>query len=697
MLTSQNFSESLSQKLSQTELPVNYQQRANIINTMIESSASSLVRMKTIKTDYAKRWYNQTLKNLKKLRDDAEMAANLNGRDVDWKRYRQARNLYNRRLNESKNADLRSMIMNCNGDQKKLWRQLKNFIDCSDPLPSCIVFNGESVTDSSDLANRLNQFFVNSIKEIKQSIPFVSYLSDITEYEITPWNEFMLVNEAMVRRVVQDMRSKSGMNNVNKNVVGFAIDAEIDLILDFFNDSLIQGVVPDSGKFTVVVPIPKVKGTTKPDEIRPVNTCPTLYKVLEILVKEQLYDHIKQNQLIDPCQSAYVEKHSCETAINYVLNNWIEMREQKMNIVAVFLDLSRAFETVDRAILIDIMGSNGIGGTVLNWFKSWLSNRKQYMKCNETLSDPIDVENGVPQGTPLSALFFIMYINLIVKRLRFCKMKLFADDCLIWFSCSDFDDAMQKMNEDLERISQLLKMLKLKLNVKKTKFMIFHGRNEQVDMKLEIDNTEIERVDSFKYLGVLIDDRLDFNSHCDYTTKKMAKKVNFIGRIRNKIDSKTALLLFKSIIVPHYDYCASILFLLNKTQINLIQMIQNRALRIILKAKRDTSTSWMHEKLNLMTVNQRIHFNVMILMFKAKKSLLPPYICNQLVSVSNVQPYQLRNNSSLRPPSRFSQLGQRSLLYKGVTLFNTMKDSVRIDQNIKDFKSELMIYVKEKF
>lgn len=168
----------------------------------------------------------------------------------------------------------------------------------------------------------------------------------------------------------------------------------------------------------MITPIPKVKGTTNLSELRPVHICPTIDKVIESLVKEQLYDHIHLNNLIDSCQSTYLERHLCETALNFVINNCIELRTRKMSIIAVFLDLSRAFETVDRLLLLDMLELNGIGGTVLKWFDSWLIRRKKFVKCNDTLSEPIDVVNGVPQGMPLAALPFILYLNMIVRRLR---------------------------------------------------------------------------------------------------------------------------------------------------------------------------------------------------------------------------------------------------------------------------------------
>ena len=140
------------------------------------------------------------------------------------------------------------------------------------------------------------------------------------------------------------------------------------------------------------------------------------------------------------------------------------------------------------------------------------------------MSNPLHVNDGIPQGTPLSSVLFNLYINLIIGCVLFCEIKLFADDCLIWIAADDIDDAIRKIMSDLYRISCLLQRLKLKLNSLKTKFMIIGDSNSNNNVIVSIDGQPIERVNKIKYLGVIIDDRLTFKDHCEYIAKKMSKK-----------------------------------------------------------------------------------------------------------------------------------------------------------------------------
>ena len=194
---------------------------------------------------------------------------------------------------------------------------------------------------------------------------------------------------------------------------------------------------------------------------------------------------------------------------------------------------------------------------------------------------------GVPQGTPLSCLLFILYINAIVSVTLHCKISLFADDTLLWISADSLHDAISKINADLARITRFLKMLKLKLNVQKTKAMIINCRQE-VNQPILIDGQAFEVVDSMKYLGVTVDNQLTFSENIKYISNKIAKKVALMGRLKRKVDRDTMLTLFKTTCTPHFDYCPSILLLASDSQFQQLQVLMNKALRIIENADRRT-------------------------------------------------------------------------------------------------------------
>lgn len=317
-LTSESFRNLFQQNFSPNYDINDIQIAAKQLTDALDMSAMSLVRKKNICVSYSKRWFGAELRELRTRRNDANRRATILNDDASWQEYRRVRNEYNRKLKENKDQDLRSLIVEAQSDQKKLWRHLKSFIDNRDKLPDCVAFNDVILTDSRMIANKLNEFFKNSIDELKVTIPHIPYLSDITERQIRPWSTFGRMSEATVHRLLNNFKSKSGINNVNKQVLMDAMYVYPQDIVNVFNKSLDSGIFPGEWKFTIVTPIPKIKGTVKPEELRPINSCHIIDKTIQSHVKEELERHIAANNLLDSNQSAYRAKHSCETALNLV-------------------------------------------------------------------------------------------------------------------------------------------------------------------------------------------------------------------------------------------------------------------------------------------------------------------------------------------------------------------------------------------
>ena len=371
--------------------------------------------------------------------------------------------------------------------------------------------------------------------------------------------------------------------------------------------------------------------------------------------------------------------------MNLILIDWKQAQEKRKVVVAVFLDFKRAFETIDREILCKVLEGYGIKGTVLKWFRSWLSSRRQYTRFGDASSASTQNDYGVPQGTPLSCLMFILYINSFVNVPLYCNISLFADDTLLWVTAENLEDAIMMINSDLERITSFLKMLKLKLNVKKTKAMIINDRRGTT-FDIVVEGETIEIVQSMKYLGVIVDYKLTFAENVEHIAKKISKKVSLMARIKSKTDRETRLTLFKTIVTPHVDFCSTILLLATDTQIHQLQLLMNKALRIIENGDRRA----------LLDIKQRIYYNVLMLIYRAQNLMLPDYICRHFKLLSETQPYQLRTNHHLRPPTCTSGALQNSFMYKGAMIYNDMIQKTKVDANASEteYRKAVKTYVK---
>lgn len=313
----------------------------------------------------------------------------------------------------------------------------------------------------------------------------------------------------------------------------------------------------------------------KIEEYRHINTLPCFEKILEKVAYKQLCAYIMENDILCMEQSGFRNDHSCESALNYVIDDWKIALGNHESIVTVFLDFQKAFETIDRKLMIHKLKAYGIGDLAIQWIESYLSDRTQRVKINNILSNAVYNNIGVPQGSVLGPLLFIIYINDLKNCLLFSKIKFFADDTLIYICSKNTEEASEKLNHDLQKLYKKINQNKLKLNVQKTKLMLI-SKKKNIDnstINIYINNEKLIPVDQVKYLGVIIDKDLNFKDNCNYVIRKMAHKTNILRRIGKKLNMQQKIYVYKTIVEAHLHYCSSILFLANETDLQRIQKI----------------------------------------------------------------------------------------------------------------------------
>lgn len=207
---------------------------------------------------------------------------------------------------------------------------------------------------------------------------------------------------------------------------------------------------------SIIIPIPKVSSSKKAEDYRPINILPIYEKVLEIIVKNQLDEYLNQNKILIDEQSGFRVNYSCEIALQNTLIRWRDSMDNSEMVGIVFLDFKWVFETVNRKLLLRKLDKYGVKGTAYKWFESYLSNRKQQVKYGSTTSATKDTIHGIPQGSVLGPLLLIMYINYLIKAVRYCSCKMFADDTIIYVNGEDSSEIERKLNCDLSNIVKWL-------------------------------------------------------------------------------------------------------------------------------------------------------------------------------------------------------------------------------------------------
>ena len=665
-----------------------------------------------------KPWFNGSVVESQKRRDDAYVKAQLTNKDEDWSIYKVNRNNFVTHLRSEKQKFYLDKIDSNRHDSREMWKTLKQVIDEHKNVSNLhssrpISFEADSSEVNVNVANKFNKYFVNSINNIVNSIEepelVLPDMKDCTKENSDLLDSFKPITLEQLKTVIFSLPSKKGTNEgISMEVIKKTFWRCGHALLNIINMSIVTGEVPMNWLLSEIVPIPKISKANTPEEFRPINMLPAYEKILEKVIYNQLLEYVYDSDILHQNQSGFRRGHSCETAIQLVMEKWLKDLEDGNIIVAVFLDFKRAFETINRVRLLHKLSNYGIRGNALKWFRSYLTGRRQVTRyCNER-SDEAYINYGVPQGSVLGPLLFILYINDIFNvnqdELRIF-INLFADDTLVSFTGNCLKDACTLLNCFLKRLLDWLRSNKLKLNVNKTKCMLITTSkvvknrilSENPVQDIMVDGTSIEFVNEFKYVGIVIDEHLSLKNNVNYVIKKMSKKIGFLARASKFLSYHTRLLIFKCIILPHLDYCSTMLWGVDNVSLDALQRLQSKGLKIVLKCDRFTPTKEVLERVNMLSVKQRITLNVLVFVHKLEQGILPEYLCKMIHhNKSNCRP-NLRNNNHLSIARRKTVRSMHSIFYSGLRLYNEVEPDIKNTKDTHKFKENCLAFVTMRF
>ena len=363
----------------------------------------------------------------------------------------------------------------------------------------------------------------------------------------------------------------------------------------------------------------------------------------------------------------------------------------------LFLDLRKAFDTVNHEILLQKLVNMGVHVETVQWFRSYLEGRSQVTKVNGTMSQSAFVTCGVPQGSILGPLLFLIYINDLPFALQNYKINLYADDTAITVSEKDPNILAEKLNNAMKIISNWFNCNKLSLNHKKSKIMFFGTRPQLAklsEVKVYAGQSELERVDRFKYLGVMLDSALTFSHHVEYLKSKTLSKIGLLGKAGYFVDHNTSIMLYKTLILPYFDYCDYVYHCLNQKDCYTLQKLQNCSLRQILKCDKLSSTIHMHNECEIEMLDKRRDRHVSQEMYRAIHGMAPRNIQNMFKHVQDTHNVNTRskNNEQLYIPRCRLEVSKRNFRYRGVHNWNPLPLAIRNAPTFTHFKTSCMNY-----
>ncbi|KAL9960121.1 hypothetical protein ACROYT_G033530 [Oculina patagonica] len=357
-------------------------------------------------------------------------------------------------------------------------------------------------------------------------------------------------------------KKATGLDNLPPGLLKDAAEVITKPLIFIINLSLATGVVPTDWKVAKVIPLFKSGSTAEIDNYRPISILSTLSKILERAVYKQVVTHLERNGLISEHQFGLRSNRSTELAVTLFTDLIRKEAGGGKATGAVFIDLTKAFDTISHSVLLEKLSCYGIQDNELNWFTDYLFLRKQLVQFKGVLSEPNPVFTGVPQGSILGPLLFLIYFNDVHQPLRYSKIITYADDTVIFTSSKDLDAIQHNLGEDIKSLADWFRDNELIINLKKgkTEVMLF-GTAKRLncfdgkELNLTVNGCRINTTTTYKYLGVHLDPTLNLDTHFFKTYKKAAGRVNLLRRIRSNIDVFSAERIYRTMIMPIFTYC----------------------------------------------------------------------------------------------------------------------------------------------
>ena len=456
-------------------------------------------------------------------------------------------------------------------------------------------------------------------------------------------------------------------------------------VVELFNLSFDLCEIPNDWKIAKVTPLPKAGNSNDVSNLRPVSILPLPSKLIEKIAHNRIYTHCNDNNLLDKNQGGFRPKHSTTSTTSFFINDLYSAMNNNEITIAVYIDAMKAFDTVNHKILLDKLKYFGIKGKCAGWLKDYLNNRKQCTIANDVISNLESITCGVPQGSVCGPLLFLLYINDIAKSLKDCKVSLYADDTVLYFSSNNLNQARLTVQADLNELSNWCSKNKLTINCKKTKYCVYGMRSvvrksKTVDMIISLNGILLERVCSYKYLGFILDDQLNFNKHMNEMISTVSHKLYLLAKIRRYLSKQACILVFKTMVLSILEYGDIIYAGSTKTNMDKLDKIFYRGLRICDATNTFVSKDQLNNDCNIVRLEKRR--DVHLLLFMHKQSHI-----NELLKQSNVRT-RLHTAPVFKTYKPNNEKARQNVLYRGANVWNLLPPLDR-NLNFNEFKAKV--------
>ena len=550
---------------------------------------------------------------------------------VNKAKYNKMKKFTNKHIKLAKDKYNKNYFDQYSENSRKQWQMINSLLNRKNKKTGSIKIqdsDGKLISNPNSVAESFNDYFSNIAANLKsRNSEGARFRHEFMPNRVPNSMYTRPVDGGEVYDIIKNLKNKATLGTkVNPLKIANSDFKFTNTLAKIITSSFQDGIFPQPLKLARVVPIFKSGSRGDVSNYRPISLLDSFSKVYEKLMHNRVVDFMESNQSFHELQYGFRSGRSCEhallTAQNYILHS---LNKQQISLL-LLIDFSKAFDMVEHSILLKKLECYGIRGTALKWFESYLSNREQFVSVNGVDSTKKAIKFGVPQGSILGPLLFVIYINDMPKICHLAKFILYADDANIILRGNSMHEIEQQLSELILALTKWIASNGLKLNLKKTNYMLFSKRKIVNTRGIFINNTKIEQKSECRFLGVIIDDKLCWAQHIKAMKAKMSRYVGIMYRIKSMLPVKARLQIFHSFIQSHLNFCPLVWGFAAKTHIDSLFASQKKGLRAVMPGYANyfykdgalpTHTKSTFNKFGILTVHGIVVINTLVLMYKA--------------------------------------------------------------------------------